>query len=68
MISSVVVSPRERRSEHGSGVPDPDGGGGAPRGGRVGIETLGRSTFPARFLKPGKYSHVTWLGGNKAKY
>ena len=34
MISSVVVSPRERRSEHGSGAPDPDGGGGAPRGGR----------------------------------
>ena len=36
MISSVVVSPRERRSEHGSGAPDPDGGGGAPRGGRGG--------------------------------
>ena len=36
MISSVVVSLRERRSEHGSGAaPDPDGGGGvAPRGGR----------------------------------
>ena len=32
------------------------------------IETLGGSTFPARFLKPGKDSHVTWLGGNKAKY
>ena len=36
MISSVVVSPRERRSEHRSGAPDPDGGGSAPRGGRVG--------------------------------
>ncbi len=36
MISSVVVSSRECRSEHGSGAPDPDGGGGAPRGGRVG--------------------------------
>ena len=37
-------------------------------GSDVRIETLGRSTFPARFMKPGKYSHVTWLGGNKAKY
>ena len=36
--------------------------------GQLWIETLGRSTFPARFMKPGKYSHVTWLGGNKAKY
>ena len=32
MISSVVVSPRERRSEHGSGAPDPDGGGGVRPG------------------------------------
>ena len=32
------------------------------------IETLGRSSIKARFMKPGKYSHVTWLGGNKAKY
>ena len=37
-------------------------------GGLTRIEPLGRSTFPARFMKPGKYSHVTWLGGNKAKY
>ena len=36
MISSVVVSPRERRSEHGSGAPDPDGGGRVPREGRDG--------------------------------
>ena len=48
----------------------------APRGGKdaarvpatTGIEILGRSIIPARFLKRGKYSHVTWLGGNKAKY
>ena len=32
------------------------------------IEALGRSSKKARFMKPGKYSHVTWLGGNKAKY
>ena len=32
------------------------------------IEVRGRSTSRDRFLTPGKYSHVTWLGGNKAKY
>ena len=31
-------------------------------------ETLGGSTSRDRFMKPGNYSHVTWLGGNKAKY
>ena len=32
------------------------------------IEIRGGSTSKAGFLKPGKYSHVTWLGGSKAKY
>ena len=32
------------------------------------IEPVGGSSIKARFMKPGKYSHVTWLGGNKAKY
>ena len=29
------------------------------------IETVGGSSIKARFLKPGKTSHVTWLGGIK---
>jgi hypothetical protein len=32
------------------------------------IEVRGGSTSRDRFMKPGKYSHVTWLGGNRAKY
>ena len=34
----------------------------------AGIEPVGGSSIKARFMKRGKYSHVTWLGGNKAKY
>ena len=42
---------------------------GSPRGVvATRIEPVGGSSIKARFMKPGKYSHVTWLGGNKAKY
>ena len=65
-----ACSMQENNAGNERGTSATKGGTGEEGGGtsRMMIETVGRSTFPARFLKPGKYSHVTWLGGNKAKY